>query len=196
LRDPLTCNDVGRFSQNAKARYCERSEAIQRATKRGAAAPLATTRRICSLPRRRSRSTMSNQLIVQVVPFAIELFNQSQFRVATAGLDLLFAGNSVDHAFVKFAPDQNLTAVFLRKPWNQSFAVFERASRQIAGHAGIERPVSRTCHDVDAGLFDAASHWLSAVTPSLRRALVTKQSRLRSVALDCFASLAMTVRGR
>jgi hypothetical protein len=118
----------------------------------------------------------SNQLIIQVCPPRIELLNQSQLLPPAAGLDLLLACDRLDHASMQFVPDQNFAAVFFRETRNLSFPVFERMSRQIAGHAGIERPVSRTCHDADAGPFHAVSHWLCALSPSLRGALATTAS--------------------
>src|SRR6201999_3585885 len=55
----------------------------------------------------------------------------------------------IGHGWMGLVPDQGLASVLFREALEGSELVLSNAGHQRAGHAGIERAVSRARHDVD-----------------------------------------------
>src|ERR1700676_4414537 len=91
-------------------------------------------------------------------------------------------------------PNEQFAAVTGRKSQERTRSMQPDSLRQVRSHAGIERAISLIGHDVNSLLLH---------TVVIARSVATKQSRRRAgllrrrwnltAALDCFASLAMTV---
>ena len=100
-----------------------------------------------------SAMTASRERLVEVLLIWIEAVDQSELSRSAAALDLLFSRDRFVHALVRFVLDEALAGVSLGESFDGALPMFERAARQICGHASVERPVTLAGHDVNARLF-------------------------------------------
>ena len=100
--------------------------------------------------RRSNPSCEARQILVQILPFRIDRFNQRDLLRARAALDLLLAGDGFVHPFVSFVEDQPIAAVAGREARRHAVAMLEDALGEIRGDAGVKRPLAAVGEDVNA----------------------------------------------
>ncbi len=61
----------------------------------------------------------TNQILPQIPPFRITVFNQCNLGMALPFLDLLFSKNGTFHVFVLLIPDQSMDFIKLREPFHK-----------------------------------------------------------------------------
>ncbi|QQQ19602.1 hypothetical protein JIP62_05805 [Brevundimonas vitis] len=103
----------------------------------------------------------------KIKPLRVLCFDQGQLPAATPLLDALFPNDGRQHRVVLFEPDQGLAAILRREALQAAGPVLSNASRQGAGHPGVDRAVSSTGHHVDSDERVFPDHHIPSVIPGL-----------------------------
>src|SRR5580704_14441925 len=80
------------------------------------------------------------EAFIQICPVRIHRFDERDFSLARAALDLLLAGYRFVHPFVSFVEDEPIAAVAARESRRQTLAMREDALAQIRSDASVKRP--------------------------------------------------------
>ncbi len=104
-----------------------------------------------------TRGRLSEQAFIQVEPVGVGGFDEGDFAISVARLELFFAGDGELHGGVLFKPDQDMHMVFAGEAFDQVVFVLPYALDQVTGHAHIQRAVASTGQQVHAGLLQEAS---------------------------------------
>ena len=107
-----------------------------------------------SPPRKRgSRSNQNRlyQLPEKIAPGRIHLLDEHDFPAPSPSFDAFFSQDGFLHCCVKLGIDEAVDAVPPCKPFEQIFLVFGNPAAEVARDPNVERTVSASCENVDAG---------------------------------------------
>src|SRR5262249_31432683 len=93
-------------------------------------------------------SVASCEVAVEISPIRIVGLDQGDFPSARPFLQALLTLNGGSDVIERLDVDQELDAISLREPGNESLAVFEGAARDVVRHADVERAILAARHDV------------------------------------------------
>ena len=98
--------------------------------------------------------TVSLQVIIQVVPFRVYLFNESNLPGTLPLFDLLFSNNGVSNVPMCLVVDKTMNRVSLREPLYEIMLMLPHPFDQLAGDAGVECPVPSAGENVNIAQFE------------------------------------------
>ena len=91
----------------------------------------------------------SGELVVEVLPGWVLLFDEVEFPAAVPFFDLFFAADGVVDVVVGFEVDEGVDAVFVGEAGDQAGFVFFDSSAEVVGEADVEGSISSAGEDVD-----------------------------------------------
>jgi hypothetical protein len=94
-------------------------------------------------------NNLPSELIVQILPSRIHLFDESNLPGAPPFLDFIFAKSRIHQTLISFVIDEMRNFISARESWPRMRLVFEYPGRQIDRRAAIKRPIALAGQNVE-----------------------------------------------